>query len=291
MAGRGRPKGPQPGLRSRWLGEALRSLREAAGKSRSDTAEFLQRDRTVVSRHETGEYPVRRADVYALLTFYGVDDEKTRENLLTLCEDVWRKSWWDPYSEDVNLSKDFINLPWLESRAEEICAYGNMLVPGLLQTPAYAEVVIRYAAGSTPEDHIQRWVDLRMERQKVLKDESPVRHTTVMEEFVLRRPIGGPEVMREQLERLLELRHEDNIEIRIVPIDHGPHGGHDGSFSLFTMPEPFPCVAHVESLGGVLYIESPGVERFEDAWDDLYESALDAEQSAALIETVLKETK
>lgn len=290
MVGRGRPKGPTPGLRSRWLGEKLRALREAAGKSRSDAAEFLQRDPTAVSRHETGEYPIRRADVYALLTFYGVDDEKKRDALLTLCEDVWRKSWWDPYSEDVNLSSDFINLPWLESRAEEIDSYGNMLIQGLLQTPAFAEVVIRHAANDTPEEHIQRWVDLRLERQKVLRGASPVRHVTVMEEFALRRPIGGPKVMREQLEHLLELGQQDNIEIRIMPITHGPHSGHLGSFSLFSMPEELPSVAHVETLGGVLYIESPGVELFEDAWDDLYESALDAEKSAALIETIMKET-
>ncbi|WP_269847838.1 helix-turn-helix domain-containing protein [Glycomyces salinus] len=290
MAGRGRPKGPKPGLRSRWLGEKLRAMREAAGKSRSDAAEFLQRDPTVVSRQETGEYPVRRPDVYALLTYYGVEDERTREALLTLCEDVWRKSWWDPYSDEV--TRDFIDLPWLESRTEQIEEYQTMVLHGMLQTRAYAEAVITKAEhDSSSEEQIARWVDLRLERQKVLSGDKPIRYFAVLEEPVLWRPIGGAKVMREQLEHLLEAGEQDNIDLRIMPTAHGPHSGHLGSFMLFTMPEEFTNVAYVESLGGALYVESPGVERFEDAWDDLYRGALSPERSAALIKIVLEETK
>lgn len=289
MAGRGRPKGPKPGLRSRWLGEKLRAMREAAGKSRSDTAEFLQRDPTVVSRQETGEYPVRRADVYALLTYYNVEDEGTREALLTLCEDVWRKSWWDPYSDEV--TRDFIDLPWLESRTQQIEEYQTMVLHGMLQTRAYADAVITKAEhNSSSDQQIARWVDLRLERQKVLSGDS-IRYFAVLEEPVLRRPIGGPKVMREQLEHLLEAGERDNIDLRIMPTSHGPHSGHLGSFMLFTMPEEFTNVAYVESLGGALYVESPGVERFEDAWDDLFRGALSPKHSAALIKTVLEEMK
>lgn len=257
--------------------------------TRSDTAEFLQRDPTVVSRYETGEYPIRRADVYALLTFYGVEDEGSREVLLALCEDVWRKSWWDPYSEDV--TRDFINLPWLESRADRIFEYQNMLMPGLLQTSGYAEAVIRHAEDGAAEEQIDRWVELRLARQKVLEAKAPVRHTVILEEPVLRRPMSGQKVMREQLEHLLEVSQRDHIDVRVMPTAFGPHKGHLGSFTIFEMPEEFPSVAYVETLGGSLYIESPGIERFEAAWEDLDRNALNTQRSAAFIRSVLKETK
>lgn len=289
MAGRGRPKGPGSSLRSRWLGERLRALREEAGISTLEVADFLQRDRSVVGRYETGEYPIRRADVYALLTYYSVEDEQVRSTLLDLCEDVWRKGWWDPYKEDV--TKDFINLPWLESRTDELYVYQNMVIHGLSQTRAYAEAVIRNAESGAEEDQIQRWVDLRIGRQKILFGDEPIRYAMVLEEPVLRRPIGGPEVMRRQLTHLLELGERENIDIRVMPTAHGAHSGHSGSFELFLMPEQFTNVAYVETLGGALYVESPGVERFEDAWDDLFNHALDPKRSAALIETVLKESK
>jgi len=289
MAGRGRPKGPGNSLRSRWLGERLRALREGAGISTVEVAEFLQRDRSVVGRYETGDYPIRRADVYALLTYYGVEDKKTRETLLELCEDVWRKGWWDPYKEEV--TKDFIDLPWLESRTEELCTYQNMVVPGLLQSREYAEELIRNSEKGSAEEQVLRWVELRLERQKILDKDDPIRYFAVIEEPVLRRPIGGPEVMVAQLQHLLDLGQRASLDIRILPTAHGPHSGHLGGFELFVMPEQFTDVAHVETLGGSLYVEAPHVERFEEAWEDVKNAALDPQRSAALIKTVLKETK
>lgn len=289
MAGRGRPKGPGPSLRSRWLGERLRALREEGGRSRSDTAEFLQKDPSIVSRYETGEYPIRRADVYALLTYYGIEDEKTRETLLDLCEDVWRKGWWDPYKEEV--AKDFIDLPWLESRTDELCVYQNMVVHGLVQTRAYAEALIRKAEEGAEEAQIERWVELRLGRQSILSGDNPIQYRMVVEEPVLRRPIGGAAVMREQLQHLLEMGRQDHIEVRVMPTAHGPHSGHLGSFELFAMPEQFTDVAYVETLGGALYVESPGVERFAKAWEDVSGGALDPQRSAALIKSALKEFK
>lgn len=287
MAGRGRPKGPGNSLRSRWLGERLRALREAADISTQEVAEFLQRDRSVVGRYETGDYPIRRADVYALLTFYGVEDEKSRQTLLDLCEEVWRKGWWDPYKEDY--TKDFIDVPWLESRTEELRTYQNMIIHGLMQTRDYAEALIRAAETDKEEAEIDRWVDLRLGRQSILSGENPIQYTMVVEEPVLRRPIGGAKVMREQLQHLLELSERDNIDILVMPTAHGPHSGHLGSFLLFVMPEQFTDVAYVETLGGSLYVESPDVERFEEAWEDVRGGAFDPQRSVSLIRSALKE--
>ncbi|MEU6858628.1 helix-turn-helix transcriptional regulator [Glycomyces sp. NPDC046736] len=285
-----RKPGPEPSLRSQWLGKILRDLRKAKGYNLNEAADFIQRDGSVLSRYENGEYPIRRSDVIALLTFYRVSDESTRAGVMQLCEDLWRTDWWDPYATAV--VDDFINVPWLESRAERICEYQALVLHGLLQAPSYAEAVIRNAEKDTEsEEQIAQWLELRVARQRVLSGEHSKPFAALIEEHVLHRPIGGLKVMREQLERLVEVGESDNVEIRVMPTDHGPHSGHLGSFTLFEMPYELSSVAYVESLGGGLYIEAPRVERFERAWEDLWRSALNPEQSNALIKAVLREIK
>lgn len=285
-----RKPGPEPSLRSQWLGKILRDLRKAKGHNLNEAADFIQRDGSVLSRYENGEYPIRRSDVIALLTFYRVSDESVRAGVMQLCDDLWRSDWWDPHREDFGDS--FINVPWLESRAVRICEYQALVLHGLLQTPGYAEAVIRNAEKDTAsEEQITRWLDLRVERQRVLSGEDNTPVSAVLEEHVLRRPIGSREVMRGQLQHLLDLNERDGVELRIMPTAYGPHSGHLGSFTLFEMPYELSSVAYVESLGGGLYIESPRVERFQHAWEDLWKGALGPERSNALIKAVLKEFK
>ncbi|WP_199044497.1 helix-turn-helix domain-containing protein [Glycomyces salinus] len=284
-----RKPGPEPSLRSQWLGKILRDLRKSKGYNLNEAADFIQRDGTMLSRYENGEYPIRRSDVIALLTFYGVSDESVRAGVMQLCDDMWRTDWWDPYAEEY--TRDFINVPWLESRADQICEYQALVLHGLLQTTAYAEAVIHNAEKhSATDEQMARWLELRVERQRVLTRDEPVPFKAVLEEHVLRRPMGSAQVMRNQLEHLLEIGQLGNAELRIMPTRYGPHSGHLGSFTLFRMPYQLSSVAYVESLGGGLYIESPRVERFEGAWEDLWKGALNHEQSNALIKAVLKET-
>lgn len=279
---------PEPSLRSQWLGKILRDLRKTKGYNLNEASDFIQRDGTVLSRYENGEYPIRRSDVIALLTFYGVSDESFRAGVMQLCDDIWRTDWWDTHRED--FGKDFINVPWLEARAVQISEYQALVLHGLLQTTGYARAVISNAEkGSATDEQISRWLDLRVERQRVLAAEDPTPFSAVLEEHVLRRPMGGAKVMREQLEHLLEVGQRDTVELRIMPTDHGPHSGHLGSFTVFSMPYQLSSVAYVESLGGGLYIEAPRVERFERAWEDLRRAALTPERSNALIKAVLKE--
>lgn len=208
---------------------------------------------------------------------------------MQLCDDIWRTDWWDPHLDD--FGRDFINVPWLESRAVQIREFQALVLHGLLQTVGYAEAVIYNAEkGSATDDQIARWLDLRMERQRVLSADDPTPLAAVLEEHVLRRPIGSPAVMRGQLEHLLAMNEGEHVELRIMPTSHGPHAGHLGSFTLFEMPYELSSVAYVESLGGGLYLESPRVERFERAWEDLWRGALSPEKTNALIKGVLKET-
>ncbi|MGH3808053.1 MAG: helix-turn-helix domain-containing protein [Pseudonocardiaceae bacterium] len=280
---------PGPTLRAQWLGQQLRALRESAGMTLRQAGEYLQRDPSMVSRFETAEYPIRRGDVLALLDLYRVATTRTREGLLQLSDDVWRKGWWDGFESTVG--RQFIDLVWLQSRAERLRTYGSMLVPGLLQTRPYAETLIRNnAAADTPEAQIEKGIELRMTRQQALSGEAPVDFAAVVDESVLRRVIGGPEVMHGQLAKLLEVADQPSVEVRVLPLGRGAHAGLDGSFSLFEMPDPYPDVASVDTLGGALYVEDDAaVDRFRQAYHQLSAMALNSKESAALIAATAKE--
>ncbi|MDQ3990602.1 MAG: helix-turn-helix domain-containing protein, partial [Actinomycetota bacterium] len=271
---------PGPTLRAQWLGQQLRALRESAGMTLKQAGEYLQRDGSMVSRFETAEYPIRRGDVLALLDLYGVSEERTRDGLIRLSEDVWRKGWWDAYANTVD--RRYIDLLWLDARAERLRTYGAMLVPGLLQTREYAETLIRnMATADTPEGQIGKMIELRMTRQQMLGGDAPISFAAVVDESVLRRVIGGPEVMRGQLAQLREVAERPNVELRVLPLPRGEHAGLDGSFWLYEMPDPYPDVAYVDTLAGALYVEEDtAVDRFRQAYDHLSAMALGGEESA-----------
>jgi transcriptional regulator with XRE-family HTH domain len=280
---------PGPTLRAQWLGQQLRALRESAGMTLKQAGDYLQRDPSMVSRFESAVYPIRRGDVLALLDLYGVSEESTRDGMLRLSEDVWRKGWWDGYENTVG--RQYIDLVWLQTRAERLRTYGSILVPGLLQTREYAETLIRNeAAADTPEEQIEKGIELRMTRQQMLGGEAPVDFAAVVDESVLRRVIGGPEVMHSQLTKLLEVTERPNVEVRVLPLGRGAHAGLDGSFWLFEMPDPYPDVANVGTLGGALYVEDDAaVDRFRQAYHQLSAMALNGKESAALIVAAAKE--
>lgn len=257
----------------------LPALRESAGMTLRQAGEYLQRDPSMVSRFETAEYPIRRGDVLALLDLYGVSEERTRDGLLRLADDVWRKGWWDGYANSID--RRFIDLVWLEARAERLRSYEAMLVPGLLQTREYAETLIRNSAtADTSEQQIERMIELRMARQQILSSDEPVSFAAVVDESVLRRTIGGPEVTRGQLTALLDAAERPNVEVRVLPLRRGAHAGLDGSFRLHEMPDPYTDVAYVDSLAGAVYVEDDvAVERFRQAYHRLSAAALDGTES------------
>ncbi|MEU7616810.1 helix-turn-helix transcriptional regulator [Micromonospora rifamycinica] len=276
-------------LRAQWLGQQMRQLREQRGITLKQAAEFLERDFSSVARWERAEWPFRRGVVVSLLDLYGEHDGRERNRFIQLAEDAWRTDRWDDdYDELVDAS--FIDFPWLETRAEEICSFDAMLMPGLLQTPAYAEAVIRNAEGARATDFsVGKWLQLRLDRQRVLDRDPMVRIAAVIDESVLRRPVGGATVMRGQLQHVGEILCKPNIQVRILPAKVGLHPGLDGSFWLFKMPKPYPEVAYAEHLGGRFFMESPKSKRFALAYDRLRELALDERGSARLIAKIAEE--
>lgn len=279
----------EPTLRAQWLGQQLRDLREAAGLTLKDAGEYVQRDPSTLSRIEAGLVPARVPDVLALANLYGVDDVRLRDALEGLSRDVWRRGWWEGYAADI--SGSFIDYAWLEERAQTIKSYEALVLTGLLQTEDYARAVIRAAEPEASTEQIERWVEFRMDRQAVLAKSEPPRLHVILEEAILRRPVGGSAVMRAQLRYLLEYRECPGVEVRVLPLSVGAHASPTGTFVLFELADPFPSVAYADTLAGAVYVESDGARRFAVAWDQLQKAALGPEESAALISAVAEESQ
>lgn len=281
------PSKPGPSLRAQWLGQRLRRSREARGLTLKQVADHLERDPSTVSRFESGEYPIRRADLMLLLDHYEIPDQQ-RQELVTLRNELWRTNWWDAYAGDID--QEFIDYPWLESRASRILSYDAIALPGLIHTREYAEATIRQGDRLDAGDQrLGRLVELRMSRQRVLDTEATTELVAILDESALRRPVGGGAVMRAQLRHLLDLVKRPNIELRVLPFAVGWHEGFHGAFKLFELPEPYPDVAYTESLAGRLYVEPPHVDRFKTAFGRLRVLAADAETSSEIIHSIAEE--
>lgn len=273
-------------LRSQWLGQQLRELREAADMKLSDAGEFIQRDQSQVSRFERGTYPIRGHDVEALLNLYGVNDKKRRETMRAMADEQWRTDWWQGYTDEV--VGELIDYVWLESRATGICEFALITIPGLLQTSDYARAIISAEDPDESEATIERWVELRLKRQTILARANPPTYSMIIDEGVLRRVVGSLRIHAAQLRYLLD-RAQANIELHVLPFAAGAHPSPEGPFSIFTLDDPYPEAVFVESPAGALYLEPPKTDRFIAMYDRAKNQALDAKHSARLIESIVKE--
>lgn len=274
-------------LRAQWLGKLLRDLRESSGCTLREAGDHIMRDPSTISRIESGALPARAPDVLELMNLYGVNDESLRAGLERLSRDVWRTDWWDGYAPHV--AGGVIDAAWLEARATHLRDFGILVLPGLLQTPEYAEAVMRAADPDVPREQVRQWVDFRMRRQDVLMGDDPPSYTVILDESSLHRAVGGGRVMREQFDHLLELSHRPNFTIRVLPFSTGALPSAEGAFTIYTLPSPFPVVAQINSEGGALYLEMPKARRFDDAYTCLEHGALDVEDSRTFIKTRMEQ--
>jgi transcriptional regulator with XRE-family HTH domain len=279
-------------LRARWLGERMRKLRDDRGLTLKYIAAYIGVEFSTLARYERAEWPFRQDHVVALLDAYGVHDEAERERLIQLAKDAWRINRWEPDFEGAIDDPSFVDCLWLESRAEQICAYGTMVVPPLLCTVEYAKALFYSTHGrNLPEFRVDKWLALLVDRQKVLNGPKPTRVHALVEEQVLHRPIGGVAVLRAQLEHLARLsaRTDLAVEVRVLPATAGAHAGHFGAFTVFRMPTPYPPVTYVEHLGGRLYIETTAATHYGEAFDAMTEQALPVAESINLIDHIAGE--
>lgn len=278
-----------PILRAQWLGKHLREYRDAAGLTLRQAGDYLQRDAATISRLESGIIPARVSDVMALLNLYEIDDEQIRDGLEQLSRDIWRKGWWDGFSAD-SLG-GMLDHAWLETRAKAVYSYEAMLIPGLLQIRDYASAVITAGAMGASARQVEQWIEFRMTRQGALDAETPPKLMAVLDEAVLHRAVGGPEVMRAQLEHLSEIISRPNVTLQVLPFAAGAHASLEGAFTVFRMPEPYSDVTYVETRGGAVYTEADGAESFVQAYDLLLNAALTPDNSATVIRNAVDRFK
>ncbi|WBB78163.1 helix-turn-helix transcriptional regulator [Micromonospora sp. WMMD882] len=270
-----------PTLRAQWLGNELREMRERAGLTLKEVAEYVRRNASTVSRFESGLLPARVPEVLAYLDICGVDDPKRRDDLKTMSSELFRKGWWDGYAGDVTGS--LIDRIWMESRATGVSYFQPVAVPGLLQTREYAVSVIRAAHGNASEEQVERWVELRMARQQLLDREPPVQLSAIIDEAVVRRVVGGRTVMRGQLLHLVSLVDRRGVDIRVLSFEAGAHASPDGQFDLFSMPDPYPQAACMQTPSGAIYVEADRAAPLAAAYDRLCDAAMSSASTAAFL--------
>jgi len=224
----------------------LRKAREAAGFTQRDTAKAMDWSLSKLIRIETGAVSITTNDLRALAAHYGISDPSRVDALLDLARAARERSPWSAYRELV--SPEFVSFLAYESAASVIRNFEPLLVPGLLQTEEYARDVLREISG--PDKRmVDSFVDLRMERQDLLTREDPPALHCVMDEAVIRRVIGSPDVMRRQLRHIKEMARRPNVNLRIVPFSYGIYPRLRVPYVLFEFPDP--------QDEDILYIENP----------------------------------
>ncbi|MFB7970035.1 helix-turn-helix domain-containing protein [Streptomyces sp. G9] len=274
-----------PVVRRRKLGEELRSLRHATGMTSREAARLLGWHQSKVSRIETGASGVTPADVARLLDVYAVCDPQLRSLLEVLAGSAGGggTGWWHAYRGLIPPQyRDFISL---ESQASTVRTLETSVMPGLLQTAGYARAVTRASLDGLPDGRLDSLVEVRLTRQRVLRASPPLRFTAVLDEAVLHREVGGPEVMRDQLQHLIQVAQLPHVELQLLPFSVGGYVGLTGPFVIFSFPNISDLdVVVLDHLTSSLYLERrEDLEAYSSAFRTLQAHALSPERSLDLI--------
>jgi transcriptional regulator with XRE-family HTH domain len=283
------PQGGAPTALRVVLGRRLHDLREQAGMTYEDAAAALDVTHATVRRMEKAQVGLKVPYVEKLLTLYGVTAQEEIDGFLGLAREANRPGWWHRY-RDV-LPSWFSAFVSLEAEAEQIRGYEPHYVPGLLQTEAYARGVLRAGMPQAPAEEIDRLVALRIARQELLARKEPPLLWVVMDETVLRRPVGSRLVMRGQLDRLLWSAAQPHVQLQIMPFSAGLHPAMYGPFYLFRFPVPeLSDVACAESLVGAAYFDQrDDVSAFREALDRMCAQAAPVHRTEAILSALRKE--
>jgi transcriptional regulator with XRE-family HTH domain len=278
-----------PAVRRRRLGEELRRLRDLAGMTSGEAARRAGWHQSKVSRIETGRSSVRAEDVTVLLDVYAVRDRDLRDLLATLAGRGYQRGWWHDFRDVLPVEyRDFITLETGASRARSM---ENSVVPGLLQTPAYARALTADVMPQLSRREVDALVDVRIARQAVLRQEHPLELWAVLDEAVLRRGVGGREVMADQLLRLEQSAALPHVRLQVLPFTAGGHMGVTNSFVIFSFPRIADLdVVVVDHLTSSLYVDrKEDIAAYGAAFARLSGRALPREESAEMITGIRKE--
>src|SRR5579862_9228071 len=256
------------------VGIELHRYRDAAGISPEQAAYEIRASRSKISRMENGLVRFKERDVTDLLTLYGITDPQIRERLVTLARQANTPGWWSKYGDI--MADWFEAYLGLEMAASVIRTFELQFVHGLFQTEDYARAVTLLGHTAAPEDEIDRRVSLRLKRQDLLAGPNPPQVWSVLDEGALRRPVGGPKVMRAQLNHLTEVARLRNVTIQVVPFARGGHAAAGGSFTVLRFSEQeVPDVVYLEQLTSALYLDKyEDVDHYMEVMNHLSTEAL-----------------
>ena len=271
-----------PTIRQRELGMRLREFRTAKGLTVEDVAKELLCSPTKISRAETGARRATLRDVRDLCQIYGVDAETSAE-LMKLAREARQSGWWTKY-DDLRITP----LIGYEQAATAITCFGMYFIPALLQTEDYARAIIKRIAPKIEEDILDQRVEARMIRQKLLYQPKPPKYRALIDEAMLHRQVGGPSVMKAQLEKMLSVMREDRAAVQVIPYEVGAYGAIDSNFHYLEFSDTMlPDLVFVEGLASHLYLDrSEDLERYREALDYLRDEALNPRDSAKKIEEI-----
>lgn len=275
-----------PTVRRRRLGQELRRLRELKGMTAEEVAERLLVSQSKISRLENGRRSISQRDVRDLCNVYEVDDHRIVDSLMQMAKDSRQQGWWHAFG-DIPYSV-YIGL---ETEAASLRVYESLLVPGLLQTPGYAEAVIPGALPELAQEQLEKRIQVRMRRQERVNDpEKPLRLWVVLDESALRRVVGSHLIMREQLEYLVDVSRLPHVTVQVLPYDTGAHAGMSGTFSILEFDDASDSsVVYIEGVTSDLYLEKTNdVHKYTIMYEHLRAQALSADQSREFIADAAK---
>ncbi len=281
--------GGSPTVLRMLLARQLQALREKAGMTYEQAGEAIYSSPWTIRRMERAGGGLKPLTVKSLLTAYGITDIREIDAFLALARDASKPGWWHSY-DDV-LPSWFRTAVGLEESASLIRSYQPQVVPGLLQTEGYAKAITAARFPAATEEETERRVALRLARQELLRRPDPPGYWVVMDETVLRRPIGGRQVMRDQLAYLIEAIGPPQVTIQVIPFAAGWHPALHGMFNIYRFAaQEVPDVVYGESLTGAFYLNKPDeAARYTEALDQICAQAASPEQTITILRDIMKE--
>ena len=280
--------GGGPTVRRMLVGAQLRRLRTERGLSREEAGEAIRASEWKIHRLENGQVGFKERDVVDLLRLYGVSDPAEIADFVVLARDANAPGWWQHFGDI--LPQWFRAFVDLESAATLIRTYEGQYIPGLLQTEDYIRAVIAGAHLADSAEETERRVRLRLARQALLEQPSAPRLWAVLDEAALRRPVGGREVQRAQLVRLIDATKLPNVTLQVLPFRAGAHPAMGGAFTILRFPDrELPDVVYVEHLSSALYLNKrDDVDQYLHVMETISVRALPPDQTVELLSQILE---
>jgi transcriptional regulator with XRE-family HTH domain len=277
---------PGPTVSRMLVGAELRRLRTARGITREAAGLAIRASHSKISRLELGRTGFKRRDVSDLLTLYGVDDAAERQIVLDMVDQANAPGWWRAYADVV---PDWLEACLgLEHGASVIRNFEVQFVPGLLQTETYARAILRLTHPNEPRAVLERRVELRMRRQDILHRTDPPHLWVVIDEAGLRRSIGDPATMRDQLDHLIQAARLPHVNLQVLPLSAGGHAALGGAITLLRFPEgEVPDVVYLEQLISAVYLDKPAeVEHYRHVLNRLVAVAQSPDAAEATVRSI-----